>query len=331
MTIVLSADCQSLINRQGGVLSCSQAADNEVDPDRLKSRLRYGDWQRLQRGVYASHTGTPSRAAELWAALLRCGEDAVLSHYTAAERHGLLKGKSQSIHVAVPARLDPARYGKIPGLVIHRSDAIVGTCHPAMTPRCTRVEDTVLDILKITRGFDAKYAWVCKAIGGRRTTADRILATLAERTRYPGRRDVQLILGFASEGIMSWLELQWVNGVERPHGLPAARRQVRVAQETGSKYLDNLYEDYRLCVELDGRAAHPESEQGRDKDRDRWNLVHGKIVTMRFETRHMRDAEHQCLAAAEVARYLSGHRMLHQGEPIGRPCSPICPVGRFIC
>ena len=329
MTIELPAECQSLITRQSGVLSCSQAASNELDPARLKSRLRYGDWQRLQRGVYASHTGTPSRNAELWGALLRCGDDAVLSHYTAAEQHGLLKGQSQSIHVAVPARLDPARYGKIPGVVIHRSDAIVGTCHPAMIPRCTRIEDTVLDILKITGGFDAKYNWACKAIGDRRTTADRILAKLAERKRYPGRRDVQLILGFASEGIMSWLELQWVDGVERPHRLPSAKRQVRVAQETGNKYLDNLYEDYRLCVELDGRAAHPESEQGRDKQRDRWNLVHRKIVTMRFETKHLRDAEHQCQAASEVARFLRDNSDLDQDEPIGRPCSPVCPVGRL--
>ena len=329
MTVELPSECRYLISRQGGVLACSQAAEYGLDPEWLKSRLRYGDWQRLQRGVYAAYTGRPSRESELWAALLRCGNDAVLSHYTAAERHGLLKGQSQSIHVAVPERVDPARYRKIPGVIVHRSDAIVATGHPAITPRCTRIEDTVLDILKITRGFDAKYNWVCAAIGDRRTTAERILARLAERERYPRRTEVQLMLGFADEGIMSWLELQWVNGVERPHALPAAKRQVRVAQETGNKYLDNLYEDYHLCVELDGQAAH-KSEQSRDKKRDRWNLVRGKIVTMRFETKDLRDAEHQCQAAAEVAHFLSDHREFDQGEPIGRPCSPACPVGRPI-
>ena len=327
MTIEFPAECRHLISRQGGVLACYQAAEHGLDPESLKSRLRYGDWQRVHRGVYAVHTGQPSREAELWAALLRCGiGDAVLSHYTAAERHGLLKGQSQSIHVAVPKRCDPARYQRIPGVVVHRSDGIVGTCHPAMRPRCTRIEDTVLDILKIAPGFDAKYNWVCAAIGDRRTTAERVLARLAKRERYPGRREVQLMLGFTREGIMSWLELQWVNGVERPHGLPAAKRQVRVAQDSGNKYLDNLYEDYGLCVELDGRAAHPESDQRRDKERDRWNLVHGKIVTMRFETRDLRDAEHQCRAAAEVARFLSDHSEFDQGGPIGRPCSRTCPL-----
>src|ERR1700755_2903258 len=113
MTVELPSECQYLISRQGGVLACSQAVEYGLDPEWLKSRLRYGDWQRLQRGVYAAYTGRPSRDSELWAALLRCGNDAVLSHYTAAERHGLLKGQSQSIHVAVPKRIDPARCRKI--------------------------------------------------------------------------------------------------------------------------------------------------------------------------------------------------------------------------
>lgn len=327
MTIKISPECARLISRQGGVIACSQAAEYGLDPESLKGHLRYGDWQRLQRGVYGTHTGAPSREAELWAALLRCGvDDAVLSHYTAAERHGLLKGPSQSIHVAVPNRLDPARYGKIPGVVVHRSDAIVGTAHPAMTPRCTRIEDTVLDILRITRGFDPRYHWVCAAIGERRTTAQRLLERLAERERFPGRKEVQLMLGHADEGILSWLELQWTSGVERPHGFPAGKRQVRVAQDSGNRYLDNLYENYGLCVELDGRAAHPASEGRRDKERDRWNLVHGRIVTMRFETPDLRDPEHQCRAAADVARFLAHRRRLDQGEPVGHPCSPRCPV-----
>jgi hypothetical protein len=65
--------------------------------------------------------------------------------------------QAAAIHIAVPEKLAPARYGKIPGVIIHRSDAIVATSHPAMAPRCTRIEDTVLDILKVTRGFATKH------------------------------------------------------------------------------------------------------------------------------------------------------------------------------
>ena len=80
---------------------------------------------------------------------------------------------------------------------------------------------------------------------------------------------------------MSLLEYRYVHRVERPHGLPAARRQVRIRQRTGNKYLDNLYEEYGVCSELDGTAAHPADEQWRDKRRDNANAVQG-IVTLRF-------------------------------------------------
>jgi hypothetical protein len=278
MTKELPPSARQILSLQSSVLARSQALDAGLDMETVRNRVRYGQWRRLQRGVDATYTGEPGREAQLWAALLRAGADAVLSHYTAAERHGLITKSSQVIHISVPAIRNPERYGKIPGVVIHRSDSVFSTCHPSMSPPCTRVEDTVLDLIAVAGTFDAKFGWVCKAVGNRLTTPERLLEALSKRKRFPGRREVQLMFGFAAEGITSWLELEWAAGVERPHGIPAARRQVRVMQETGSKYLDNLYEEYRVCVELDGKAAHPESEQRRDNARDRWNLVHEKIV-----------------------------------------------------
>jgi hypothetical protein len=136
------------------------------------------------------------------------------------------------------------------------------------------------------------------------------------------------MLGYAAEGILSWLELEWVVGVERPHGVPAARRQVRIRQGSGNRYLDNLYEEYLVCVELDGRAAHPESEQRRDNARDRWNLVHEKIITMRLRVPDLADQEHKCAAAADLVSVLNDWRpgMGHLVRPVGRPCGPGCPV-----
>jgi hypothetical protein len=40
----------------------------------------------------------------------------------------------------------------------------------------------------------------------------------------------------------------YVHGVERPHGLPVARRQARIRRGTGNRYLDNLYEEYLLTA-----------------------------------------------------------------------------------
>jgi 1-deoxy-D-xylulose-5-phosphate reductoisomerase len=84
------------------------------------------------------------------------------------------------------------------------------------------------------------------------------------RERFRWRHDIERALCDAAVGVLSLLEYRYVYRVERPHGLPAARRQARIIQETGSRYLDNLYEEYAVCVELDGSAAHPADEQWRD-------------------------------------------------------------------
>jgi hypothetical protein len=210
----------------------------------------------------------------------------------------------------------------IPGIVVHRSDRIERARHPTMTPPCTRVEDTVLDLIAAARTFDEAYGWICRAVGRRRTTAERLRAALDARKKFRWRRELERALGDAGNGVLSWLERQYVSGVERPHGLPEAERQVRIAQDTGNKYLDNLYEVYLVCVELDGAAAHPAEEQWRDKRRDNWNLVHENTVTLRFGYLDVRTRQDRCKTAAIVAT------LLRSRSPISpHSCRlPGCPV-----
>jgi very-short-patch-repair endonuclease len=113
------------------------------------------------------------------------------------------------------------------------------------------------------------------------------------------------------------LEYRYVHRVERPHGLPAARRQARIRQSTGNKYLDNLYEPFAVCVELDGTAAHPADEQWRDKRRDNANTVSG-LLTLRFGLLDLGD--HRCETAAAVATLLRSRGWA--GSP--RSCGPGC-------
>ncbi len=305
---------------QAGAIARRQGAGVGIAPYTMRNRARSGHWQRLQRGVYATFSGEPTRETVLWAALLRAGPGAVLSHQTAAERHGLVDEPSQMITITVPPSRTPARV-KIPGILIHRSDAVLRTKHPAMLPPCTRVEDTVLDLIQVAPSFDDAYAWICKAIGRRRTTADRIRQAMDARKKMRWRREVTLALGDAGDGALSVLEYRYVRRVERPHGLPAARRQARIRQRTRNRYLDNLYEPYGVCVELDGTAAHPADEQWQDKRRDNANTLQD-ILTLRFGFRDL--DEHRCETAAAVATLLG--RRGWPGSP--RPCvRPGCALG----
>lgn len=285
---------------QADAIARRQSAVAGIDLDTMRNRLRNGRWQRLQRGVYATFSGDPARETMLWGALLRAGPGAVLSHQTAAERHGLIDEPTSSISITVPAARNPGRT-KISGVVVHRSDAILRTRHPAMLPPCTRVEDTVLDLIEIAPTFDDAYAWICRAIGRRRTTADRIHLAMDARKKMRWRREIALALGDAAGGALSVLEYRYVRRVERPHGLPAAHRQARIRQGTSNRYLDNLYEPYLVCVEVDGTAAHPADEQWRDKRRDNANAVNG-IVTLRFGLLDLGDR--RCETAASIATLL---------------------------
>lgn len=276
----------------------------------------------MHRGVYATHSGDPGREAVLWAALLRAGDGAVLSHYTAAEVHGLTDAPSKAIHITVPAQRHPARQ-RVPGIVIHRSDSILRTRHPARSIPCTRVEDTVLDLVQVARTFDDAYAWICRAVGRGTTTPAKILDALNARKRMRWRKDLELALADADSGALSVFERWYAVGVERAHGLPQARRQVRIRQGTGNKYLDNLYEGYRLCVEIDGTAAHPAEEQWRDKRRDNWNLAREQIVTFRFGLLDLRERRARCETATFVAAVLISRGM----ATLPHPCSPTCPFG----
>jgi hypothetical protein len=304
---------------QAAAVARRQGDEVGIDPETMRTRVRSGRWQRLQRGVYAAFSGDPGRETVLWAALLRVGPDAVLSHHTAAERHGLTDEPSSLITVTVPASKRPTR-AKIPGVLVHRSDAILRTKHPAMLPPCTRVEDTVLDLIQIAPSFDDAYAWICRAVGRRRTTARRIRLAMDARKKMRWRRELELALADADEGALSLLEYRYVHRVERPHGLPAARRQARIRQRTGNRYLDNLYEEYGVCAELDGTAAHPVDEQWRDKRRDNANAVRG-IVTLRFGFVDLGDR--RCQTAADVAAVLR----LRGWTGVARPCSrPACAL-----
>lgn len=321
MPVEIPIACRQLIDDQDGVLGMAQALDLGMAADGLRSQVRCGRWQQVHRGVYAASNGTPTRQSQLWAALLRAGPDAILSHQSAAELFGLLDDRCPVIHVTVPHGSNPARRGAISGVVVHRSRLSALARHPVLTPPRTRLEETVLDLIECSKTFDEAYGWICRAVGSRRTTAARLRAALDARSRFRWRRDIELALGSAKKGALSLLELRYVCGVERPHGLPSAKRQARIRNHTGNRYLDNLYEEYRVCVELDGTAAHPAHEQWRDKRRDRRNLVEKGIVTARFGFVDLRDARKQCETAAEVASLLSP-----RGPAVGHPCGAGCPV-----
>jgi hypothetical protein len=291
-----------LLDFQSRVVSCRQALGHGMSRDAVSSRSQSGAWQRLHRGTYATFSGMPPREARLWAAVLRAGPGAVLSHETAAEVHGLIDKPSKMIHVTVSADRNPAKAGTIRGVVVHRSRRVVNQPLPPWQLPRTPVAETVLDLVAASKSFDDAYAWLSRATGRGLASAETIKQALGERKRMRWREWLSDALDDVADGVMFPLELRYVRDVERAHGLPAARRQARRGLASGVRYLDNFYDAYRLCVELDGRSSHPPEQKWQDADRDNDNLFAGDVQTVRFGVRDV--TVRRCARAAQLAAVL---------------------------
>jgi very-short-patch-repair endonuclease len=179
------------------------------------------------------------------------------------------------------------------------------------------VADTVLDLVATARTFDDAYSWISRAVGRRLTSPESLSEALARRSRMRWRAWITAAMQDAADGIHSPLERHYVHGVERAHGLPTARRQAKRRHGSGTRYLDNVYKEHGLCVEVDGLVAHPAEGRWRDTHRDNANLVQG-TETLRYGWPDV--TEHRCRTAAEIAAVL--RRRGWKGTLL--PCGPGC-------
>jgi hypothetical protein len=314
VTDALTVHARDLLQRQSGVLTRAQALSDGMTRKQIEVRLSSGRWQRLHPGVYATFTGDLRRSARLWGAVLRAGDQAVLSHHTAAELHGLMATPATAIHVMVPSGQLVA---PIQGVTLHYSCRVAEARHPVRTPPQTRVEETVLDLAGGTASLDEALGWIFRACGSRKTTPERIAAAMAGRARMRWRTELVAALGLGADGVHSLLEFRYVSRVERPHGLPAATRQYRVTRSGQRQYQDVTYQAYGVVVELDGRVAHPVELRWRDIRRDNASTAVGQ-ATLRYGWADV--TQRPCLAAAEVGAALSGRGWDGRLRRCGRAC-----------
>jgi hypothetical protein len=308
----------SIAEWQSGAVSRSQLLDAGLSRKIIAAQLNRGRWQQLYWGVYAVFTGPPPRETHLWAALLRAGPGAVLSHLSAAELHGLIDYPGESIFVTVPA----ARRVTARGIDVRMSGRIAEAAQPGREPPRTTVEETVFDLIELAVTFDDACGWTTRAVGKRLTTDERLSAALKLRKKMRWRARLEDVLAAAGDGIHSVLEYRYLRDVERAHGLPRSRHQVRMVVDGKVVSGDDNYQEYNHAVELDGRLAHPEEERRRDRDRDNQAGADG-ILTTRYDWQDIRGRP--CETALLQARIL--RRRGWRGRP--RPCSAGCPLTGF--
>lgn len=318
MTKLFPPEFQELLDVQHGVFARWQAPEVGLAAHIVRSQLRSCRWQELYRSVYATFSGPPPRMALLWGAVLRAGTGAALSHATAAEVDQLSDRPSDVIsssrRVSIPRE---SRNMREPRIVVHYSGRADAARHPARTPPRTRIEETTLDLAQTSRDVGEALSWVIRACARRLTTTELLLSAIAVRPKLRWRSELVDALDDVGEGVHSKLEWRYVRGVERPHGLPPAKRQAPSKTVGRKRYFDNHYEHFHVVVEVDGQAAHPVETRWSDIHRDNISATAG-IITLRYSWADV--TMYPCRGAAEIAAVLRSRGWTGRL----RPCSPDC-------
>ncbi len=304
-----------LVETQAGAVSRAQLLANGVTDSQLEAQLSARRWQRIYPGVYVTFTGPLPELTQIWGAVLYAGDGAVASHRTAAWLLGIEDAFPSVVEISVPV---DRRVQRQPGLVVHRSGDLSRRTHPARRPPQTRIEDTVLDLVEQEERVDDVVGWITCACQRRRTTAGRIGVAAGSRRRMRWRKLVAEVLTDVCHGVLSPLERRWRHRVERAHGLPAGQYNCAEADGSKRRYRDVRYARWRVVVELDGRAAHPDESAHRDRQRDNSVVVTGR-APLQYGWREV--ASDPCGCAAQTAKILRQHGWTGSVRRCGSRCS----------
>jgi hypothetical protein len=306
---------------QAGVISRRQALSAGLEPHDVRRLLRRREWALLHPGVYVDHTGTPSWLQRAWAGVLLAWP-AALCHESAIRAGDGPGARDRTIEELIHVGVDRGRTSLVvpSGVRLHHLSRFEERVQWNLGPPRLRYDEAALDVAASASTEFASLAALAKACQSRRTTAQRLLATLAERPRMPRRSWLEAALRDVAEGTCSALEHGYLTRIERPHRLPRDTRQVRATSSLGVVYRDAEYAD-ACVVELDGRLFHDSATQ-RDADfeRDLDAAVDGRS-TVRLSWGQVFDRP--CRTGAKLVVVLRAHGVVV--EPVS--CAPGCAVG----
>jgi very-short-patch-repair endonuclease len=259
--VVPDRQIAAIAAHQGGVIAHQQLVECGLSTSGIHRRVRAGRLHRLHRGVFAVGHRVVGVTGRRWAAVLACGDGAVLSHVAAGSAWDIRGSSSAVFDVTV------GRGGRIrrAGLRIHtvtalRPDEVTRRDGlPITTPARTLLDlaaarvrnlDTALDRAERLRLVDfAELHALLERYPGRPGTR----SLKAQLARYRGAVDA-----------WSWLE-RLVNKLCNEHGLPPP--QVNTSIE--GRVRDFFWPDCRLVVEADSYAWHRSpSALNADRERD---------------------------------------------------------------
>jgi very-short-patch-repair endonuclease len=305
-----------LASASHGVVTRAELIRAGVSAEAIKQRVRRGALLREHSGVYRVGHRAPSVEARYLAAVLACGEGALLSGPAAAHLLGLIKGPPPPPEVTASARR------RVPGVTTRRSRCIErGDATSWRGIPTTTVARTLVDLAAVLPVGDLARA--CHEAGVRhRTTPADVEAVLSRRPNSPGATQLCRIVRGDVHITLSRLEAAFLARLHEARlPLPQTNRPA------GGRRVDCRWPEQRLTVELDGYRYH-HSRHAWEQDRRREREARARGEEFRRYT-YGDVLEEPRLMMRELRGLLPSHeKTLRPGADPGRRATPTRPGPR---
>jgi len=210
----------------------------------IDTRVQNGVLIPEYEGIYRVGHCAPNLETSYLAAVLACGEGALLSGRAAAYLYGLVKGAAPKPEVTTPTQRKPK------GVVVHRARVHVLDATVYRDIPMTTVPRTVVDMAP--RSTPSELAELFHhAVVRFRVKPQQVEAVLKRRPNAKGAQILRRVINGDERALLSVLERGFV-AVVRKHDLPLPRTNI---PEDGH-WVDCRWPEYRLTVELDSYEFH---------------------------------------------------------------------------
>jgi putative AbiEi antitoxin of type IV toxin-antitoxin system len=252
--------------RQHGIVTRKQLLDADLSVDKVRRRIEQGLLIPQYRGVYRVGHAAPSVDARYMAAVLACGERAMLVGRAAGYLLSIVTGKPPPPEVAAPTertidsvhcrrrRIDPRDRRRLRQIPV---------ASPAYVIVDLAAELAVRELALAAHRAGARH----------RTTPGQVKAVLARRANATGAAKLREVIGLRVPVSLSKLEAAFI-ALLRKHGLPLPRTNRHV----GAHRVDCHWPEYGLTIELvsyryhntrwSWEQDHDRRRQARDRDEE---------------------------------------------------------------
>jgi hypothetical protein len=292
MSDTRSRQAWELARKQYGIVARRQLLALGFSAGEIEHRIGRARLHVVIRGVYAVGWPQPTQKRRWMAAVLACGDQAMLSHHSAAALWQIGTERPNVVDVSVRRRCELRR----PGLRVRGRPTLapedIGSCEgiPVTAPTRTLVDlATELDPISVERAVNEAdkrdlidpETLRARLNGYAGEPGVRLLRTLLDKRTFR-LSDSKLEIVFRpiaeSAGLPPPLTKQWLNGFE----------------------VDFYWPDLGLVIETDGLRYHrTPAAQARDAQRDRAHAIAG-MTPLRFT--HYEIQHEPSLVRTELAR-----------------------------